>query len=151
MSTTITLSARQRHAILNDTSVTRLHDLYQERDLLSARLTEVNEEIGEIEEKFKSLSRGTHIYGAYVVAVLEKAIKGRKSTSWKIVAENVHSYIEVVRDKLLIKYVEAAPAINAFAKNMDKRYNEFVNENTKSAEDKTETVVEFTKAATVSK
>lgn len=97
-------------------------------------------------EAIEVFGTGTHIEGDWVLDIAEKVSKGRKSTSWAKVSAAVKDQVPILRDKVIKKYPEAEKPLITLGRRLVAAYDENVELNTKTGEDKLTVTVKITEA-----
>lgn len=123
-------------------AITILGELYEQRTSLISQLKACNDQIGGHEEALKATTpTGIYKFKDWVCKLEEKIDNGRRSTSWKEVAETVNAGIGLVTDKVTVKFPEAEKALRTLSKKLSKYYNDTLEEKTKEPTQTTKIVV----------
>jgi hypothetical protein len=109
---------------------------------LGAKLKTAAAHKAELEEMFHAdLAEGMHPAGRYVLEVATKTKKGRKSTSWKSVAEGVSETLPGIREALTEAFPAEADSFKKFEAEASALHDDLLAENTKVSPDTTEPVI----------
>lgn len=115
---------------------------------LSKRLKEATENKASMEQMFHDdLAEGMHPAGKFVLEVGTKTKKGRKSTSWKTVAEGVGETLPGISEALTEAFPAEADSFKKFEAEATALHDELLDENTKVGPDVDEPVIKLHETA----
>jgi hypothetical protein len=131
-----------------DSTVAEYATILGEIAELSSKLHALSATKAEMEQAFHSeLAEGMHPAGHYILEVATKITKGRKTTSWKSVAEGVSETLPGITEALSEAFPAEAASFKKFEAEATALHDDLLAEATKVGPDKSEPVITLHDAA----